>query len=109
MRKLVLSFFILVFSASLIIALPPAGNPPIGTHYCENSGTGGEQEYVYEGNGVWSGPYRCPGGCSGVGIGHSCKAPQGQKDGSACAPPSEYGFDGEKWAIYDPVGDFICK
>ena len=68
-------FFVLIFS-TVIIATPPAGNHPAGTHYCENSATSGEQEYVSDGGGKWSGPYKCPGGCSKLGMGGSCKAPK---------------------------------
>lgn len=74
MKKMTLALFALIFSTALIIATPPSGNPTVGTHWCENNVQNGDQEYVYEGGGTWSGPYACPNGCDGYGTGHNCKS-----------------------------------
>ena len=82
MKKRILisiSFFLLILSTSIIIATPPSGNYTVGTHWCENSAVNGPQEYVYDGGGKWSGPYKCPGGCTSLGIGGNCAAPTPKK------------------------------
>lgn len=72
---ILISIFLLIGGSLVVLAVPTGGSCTPGTHWCENNGRRGYQEYVCNQDGkTWSGPYPCPKGCSGVGTGQNCVA-----------------------------------